>query len=126
MNDIDRVREALGPDGDRWIKGALHDMTRTRHCLIGAIEQAVYNHQYNTRPDPNTDAYGHWLTARDVRVHRIITLLDTIVVEQYPDRQNYDLDPVPAFNDHEDTTWRDIEVVLDKAEVALAERYPGA
>lgn len=121
MNDIDLVRQTLGPDGERWLKGALHNADHTRWCLIGAIEESIA--KALERPEHVAScAFIRWAEERNDRVVRLCSALDTIIEEQYPDRHDDELDVIPGFNDHPATVWQDIEAVLDKAEAALSER----
>jgi hypothetical protein len=55
-------------------------------------------------------------------------LVGAVILEQYPDR--LDIAPhlgattwvyIPEFNDHEDTTFADVELVLEKASLRLEE-----
>jgi hypothetical protein len=71
---------------------------------------------------------GRYVQVGDSRAVQAIAArtLDEVAGEQYPDRHYLGLRPAAAFNDHPDTTWADVEVVLDKASVLWDERYGGA
>ena len=98
-NDLDRIRGWF--DGGRlWCKGALVD-GKGGACLLGSMTGAS--------PD---------------NLRRLTRCLTVVIVEQYPDRLrglDQDEEVVPAFNDHLDTTWADVDSVLDKAARRLDE-----
>ncbi len=75
--------------GAKWIKGA--ERTDAGWCLYGALVEARYS------------TFGE------------LNFLCEVAREQYPDRMNRPGIPtISQFNDHEDTTWPDIELVLEK------------
>jgi hypothetical protein len=88
-NPIEAVRERLD-GGKLWYKGDAFDpRSSNRVCVIEACSQ--------------------------VAAWRVSLLLDNVVQEQFPDRGHATLRPAAAFNDHPDTTWADVDLVLDKA-----------
>jgi hypothetical protein len=104
MNPVEQVRERLD-GGRRWCKGNFGDIAGNR-CLVGAAR------------------YGGAISA--------VPPIAAVIQEQYPER----LTPfvvhvggggiVAIFNDHPDTIWADVDLVLDKASVLWDERYGGA
>lgn len=88
---------------DGWHQGdyASNDSPRSRVCVLGAANRAAGRYA--------TDEIGldlEWEAAvRDV------------ISEQFPDRAVM----VHNFNDHPDTTFADVELVLEKAQIRLDE-----
>jgi hypothetical protein len=109
-NPIEAVRARLD-GGRKWHKGELGDVDGDGSvCVIGAC-QAVY-----------------WSGAKHDAYTDIRDTIAAVVLEQYRDRvRNVDLmtggSPIPSFNDHDATTFADVEVVLDKASVAWDEAH---
>ena len=103
-NPIEKVRARLD-GGRKWRKGQLgdYDDPNASVCLRGAIYSVI----------------GTTFAAANHRIAIEEPLRDTIR-EQYPDRRDYSA-AVPTFNDHPDTTWADVELVLDKASIAWDE-----
>jgi hypothetical protein len=104
MNPIEQVRERLD-GGRKWCKRSLADDDGS-FCLIGAA----------VRQQP-------------LLVVRSVPLIVAVVQEQYPDRVAWFAvggGVVSSFNDHPDTTWADVDAVLDKASVLWDERSGGA
>ena len=96
-NPFEKVLDRLREKG--WIKGRYH--MDESSCLLGAamMERAVY-------------WFSCGLTANN-------TLIVSIIESQYPDRIEFGV--VPDFNDHPDTTFEDVEKVLEKAAVKWEE-----
>lgn len=98
MNDGTKLWDALDLlRRDGWCKGTagLPDMPK---CIIGAAMCA----------------------GADVHDQRA---LDEVACEQYTDRLNHErLRPAAAFNDHPDTTFEDVERVLEKAAIRRLEQ----
>lgn len=94
-NPIEAVRARLD-GGRKWHKGGWGDGAGNV-CLLGAVIEL------NDTCD---------VTAEE-------RLLSEVVTEQYADRlPGLGVDGVrlvPEFNDHPDTTWPDVDLVLDKA-----------
>lgn len=91
------VRDYLVEHG--WIKGDMYSdwaADTPAACLVGAFEKA------------------YPLGAQRVS-------LADIIRENYGDRVADTPFPVSRFNDHPDTTWQDIEMVLEKAQAKLEE-----
>jgi hypothetical protein len=96
MNPVEHVRANLGRDGKRWHKGSL-DGPGESMCLIGACMSAL--------------------------TRLAIGPIVEVVGEQYPDRVRAYYKAIPSFNDHPDTTWADVERVLDKASARWDEEH---
>ena len=100
-------------DETRWVQGMYangQDAART-FCLVGAYGQL-------TRKNPfNADYSG----ARFTYLHRVLR----VIREQFPDRldtsmEDYDDifdvgDLIVSFNDHPDTVFGDVRLVMEKA-----------
>lgn len=85
---------------DGWCK----DVAETgdgRRCLLGAGVAAGYS---------TDDCFA----------------LHAVAKEQYPERLRLrtDLSPAAAFNDHPDTTFADVERVIEKAAIRRLEQAP--
>lgn len=95
--DGSKVREALDLlRRDGWCKGKQED-ERGRHCIVGAAHCV--------------GAYQEDFIA-----------LDAVAEQQYLDRVGSGLlVPAAALNDHPDTTFEDIERVMEKAALRLDE-----
>jgi hypothetical protein len=98
-NPIEAVRSRLD-GGRKWHKGSFSDAGGEKVCLLGALDDV--------------------LLGADVRMTTLDDLR-TVIVDQYRDRLTADQVMrgliVAPFNDHRDTCWADIEVVLDKVAV---------
>ena len=90
---LDRLREK------GWMKGSFGP-THGPNCLVGASQNV---------PLPGIG----W--------ERLCDRVDMVVKEQYPERRKGSLATVPNFNDHPDTTFSDVERVLEKAAVKWEE-----
>jgi len=96
MNLIERVRNRL--DGGRhWFQGGPVGLTEAGCggvCLLLALDQDD-DHAYVVQTQ----------------------LISHVIDEQFPDRNDRDgySTPIPFFNDHPDTTWDDVDLVLHKA-----------
>jgi len=108
-NVLDQARQRLD-GGKKWCKGAFRK--GDSRCLTGAICFASVNRDADSAPM----GFSAWFA------------VDDVIREQYPDR-GLDLTQhtglcvsIPAFNDHPDTTWADIDAVLDKAARRLDEQ----
>lgn len=120
MNLIDRAKEVLN-GGRKWSKGHYHSYAPgvgQTHCTLGAI-----------------------VVAGELDEHRLgvvlpelpeVQALAAVVEEQYADRiaREDDLEYPPTFtasgkvarfNDHRDTTFEDVERVMEKASMKLEE-----
>lgn len=90
-NLVEQIRAVLGPGGKGWYKGGMHGPDG-RSCLLGAAALAS--------------------------AMKAECILDSVIREQYPDRcVPWTISAIPRFNDHPDTVWADVELVLDKASV---------
>lgn len=91
-NPFEKVLDRLREKG--WCKGGF-DGPDGSHCIVGAFR-------------------GFLSMAR-------LQSLEGILREQYPDRIAGRLCPIPNFNDHPDTTFADVERVLEKAAIKWEE-----
>lgn len=96
MTDAVTPLEILRRDG--WIKGQGADR-QERKCLVGAVAVA--------------------LTDSDVEWRRYLDVVNEVTHEQYPERCAYG--GTWGFNDHRDTTFADVELVLEKAQLRYDE-----
>jgi hypothetical protein len=97
-NPVDRVRDRL--DGGRlWLKGSEGDWQRTDTpvCLLGACASVASD---------QADAVPH-----EIR---------EVIGEQFPER--FTFKGVDEFNDFPETTWPDVQLVLEKASALFDER----
>ena len=94
-------------DEKGWIKGDYENLVDDAHprgyCLVGAIGEVL----------------GTVALAESGLCTESNLLLE-VIKEQYPDRclhraTGTDYFDIPTFNDHEDTTRADIDLVLEKA-----------
>lgn len=99
-------------EGRSWLKGSVSDASRQRRCVLGAYQRVI---------ELRRGVWGgDWWTP-------FVAALEQTVHEQYPERTRRAaslfwanmIDPaaISWFNDHEDTTWDDIRVVLEKMAV---------
>jgi hypothetical protein len=119
--------------GHAWTKDQLFTWRdhspHQRYCTLGARRYVVapevaFHDVIPDLRDPydeRTVAFQAMLSTEedDLRV------LVEIIREQFPDRANpahAPADAVTMFNDHDDTTWDDIEMVLEKAIVRVEEQ----
>lgn len=112
MNDVARVREVLGADGEHWIKGQLHNDERTAFCLAGALQHLTHVNDVTVRSVDEVIAVMN-------KINRATVMITKVITEQYPERRGR---TIARFNDHPDTAWADVAAVLDKAEQRLDER----
>lgn len=97
-------------NGKRWIKGDY--WSGDSMCLVGALAEFLY-HGDTAADTVNRDATAKAMAA--------------IITEQYPDRiSSVDVaygagNKIIDFNDHPDTTWMDVDRVLEKLAVKLEE-----
>lgn len=91
---LDRLREK------GWRKNGFGDWTGP-NCIVGA--HMTLNNETN----------------KNFRSFR--TFLVSIIHEHYSDRSEGRLETIPNFNDHPDTTFADVERVLEKAAVKWEE-----
>lgn len=91
---LDRLREKGWFKGSFWPYGS--DAQNGPFCMLGAV------------PNPLLDTWPEHI-------------VDGIIRDQYGDRimQGYRI--IPTFNDHRDTTFSDVERVLEKAAVKWEE-----
>lgn len=129
--------KVLGESGENWIKSAFH--RGSAHCLLGAWQEAGRRHQQAEVLRMLDEGLSlsatvcvstlegavsmlPWMYeqpgyATETRVHRELA---QIIREQFPERTFMSpvLHPaawtVFAFNDHADTIWADVRLVLDK------------
>lgn len=108
-NPIEKIRARLD-GGNKWMKGDLFD-DNEGVCLLGAAQFV--------ETGAHEIGFGSLETVAPLR---------SVILEQFADRvQNMDLwAPLPHFNDHEDTTWADVELVLDKASLRWEESRASA
>jgi hypothetical protein len=105
----DRMLDLLS-DESRWLKGDYADRELKKFCLVGAYGKL-------TRKNPFYSEYTGFRTSYLGRCLRVIR-------EQFPDRLypeedyvagHYDIgDMIISFNDHEDTTFEDVRLVMEK------------
>jgi len=98
---LDRARGRL-QGGRLWHQGSLRGPDGSA-CLVGALLDAATGQR---------------------EVDRVAYLLGDVIQEQYPDLPGVAgsrLAALPTFNDHPDTTWADVDLVLDKAARRLDE-----
>src|ERR1700674_1438787 len=102
---MNKIREALdwfGPNGERWGKGSIMD-TRGNACILGALREVgtvrmpcySINKGVTTTPE-----YRH---------------IAATIREQYGERCGVTHIGIGGFNDHPDTTWPDVERIMEKA-----------
>ena len=107
-NPIEKVRARLD-GGRKWIKGSLGDCSQAdaEVCIRGAIYAFL---DATDQPSVNR-----------ISIERPI---GATAYEQFPERFALGASgaSIPAFNDHPDTTWADVELVLDKASIAWDEQ----
>jgi hypothetical protein len=99
-------------EGRGWLKGSVSDVSRQRRCMLGAYQRVIELRRGGWG--------GDWWTP-------FVAALEQTVREQYPERVRRaglsfwsdisDPAAVSGFNDHEDTTWDDVRVVLEKMAV---------
>lgn len=96
--------------GKRWIKGNLYDDDGGRgSCLLGAFSRVGVS----------------WASYDDIGINAV----KDIIRDQYPERCNDSGGvpitstnfPIPNFNDHPDTIFDDVRVVMEKAAIKLDE-----
>ena len=89
-------------DEKGWIKGDYKNLDvpdlPMGFCLVGALSEVLL---------------GGRMEAESVGCVEAEILLE-VIAEQFPDRKGTYGD-IPTFNDHEDTTRADIDLVLEKA-----------
>ena len=110
-NVLDQARARLD-GGNKWCKQRLYDK-HGRACLVGAINE-VSSHDIKLPHVEGVDCACERSVAAAV--------LNDVIWEQYPQRSNIFFHSVSYFNDHPDTTWADVEAVLDKAARRLDEQ----
>lgn len=105
-----KIKEVLDKRG--WCKGSM-ELEDGKVCLLGAARAA------------SITEHGHPLWHGNSTIDR----LNKVILEQYPDRTHYDesdlnndigpysYDNLWIFNDHEETTYEDVQRVLEKAAV---------
>ena len=115
MNKLETARNTL-TGAQKWTQKKFSTPGGTRHCLLGAM--------YGI--DATNNGVDEWdvdFAAPEVRV------LAEVIAEQYPERMCYgfcDVEDdasliVVSFNDHRDTSFADVDRVLDKAVVKSQE-----
>jgi len=108
QNPFRAALEWFGPNGERWGKGEFV-LPSGKRCAYGGLaavldidieDDACLPHQYESALDAAAEA---------LFPDRFVTI--------WADARN-----TAAVNDHDDTTWPDIEQVLEKAAVRWDER----
>lgn len=111
-----RTHELLNDEGSHWTKG--HYVQEgvggvQRFCLIGAVRKSIFG-----------EAQGYTVNESDPRFMRIVDALAEAIDALFPTREYGErpwnqTDRVINFNDHDETTWADVEAVLNRAEEIL-------
>lgn len=103
-----RAHELLNDGGSHWTKGSY--VLSGRFCLIGAVRQSIFG-----------EADGYKVNESDPRFISIVLALANAVRALYPSRvtDHDNTSIVINFNDHDETTWEDVEAVLQYAEAEL-------
>lgn len=109
MSLLEDMRTCLDERG--WTKG-IYSNTAGEVCLLGAAQKAA--HSSETR----------WLLALPE-----LRKLAEVIMENYADRTHVPVEPyepcmveywaVTTFNDHADTVYADVVVVLEKAQASV-------
>lgn len=116
----DEMLIALGPDGEHWYQGDAFSVDGTRMCVLGAAEKARSSlARRHYLPHGGGSPLAKKLNGvYETTVNRI----NVFAVAAYPMRATPDDDcPIISINDHPETTFPDIRVVLEKARASLAE-----
>ena len=92
-NPFEKVLDRLREKG--WRQGSMGDLEKGPNCIAGAGNSVLMAHHYR--------------------------ILESILDDQYPERTSGRMCPTPNFNDHPDTTFSDVERVLEKAAVKWEE-----
>lgn len=103
MNAFEKMLETLP---GHWHQGSLSDK-KGNYCVVGHLRKALGLNTISGWPLDALEA---------------VDFLETKIVEMYPDRPSAGWDPVPAFNDHPDTTEEDVIAVVEKAAIGWEER----
>lgn len=90
---------------DGWCKDIWRN-EKGEHCLMGAFIAAYNNDQMETWNDAEWPGYD---------------IVQDVVREQFPERGGLGLSSEILFNNHPDTTFADVEMVLEKAQLRLDE-----
>jgi hypothetical protein len=86
-------------DTTSWIKGDYYNANKTGFCLVGAMAEVLGG-------IGNAESWSN--PGR--------SFLEDVIEEQFPERvMAHGVVDIPTFNDHEDTTRADIDLVLEKA-----------
>lgn len=101
MTPLDVLRER------GWCQRTVEDAAK-RVCMVGAAKVAYLG---DARGRPAFELPSDWCDA-----------VSAVIAEQFPERCFFDHGSPPIFNDHDDTTFADVELVLEKAEIRLAEQ----
>lgn len=114
-NEVTKVRERLA-NGDLWLQdsmGAWREVD-SEVCLLGAVRHVVEHTPIH---------YGYGMTEEEKVIARRI--MDVVRV-RYPhrveefDSAECDAYLVTEFNDHPNTTWEDVNLVLKEVESRCA------
>jgi hypothetical protein len=91
MNDVRKVLDYLDKNG--WYQGDMFCPDNESACIKGAMV--------------GSNVFG------------VLDIIRDVVEEQFADRINWQphVDPIVQFNDHPDTTYADVVMVLEKAAV---------
>jgi len=108
MNEVQAIREFFN-GGKRWWQGGMYNDARSKFCIIGAVDELAAE-----------------ITFPIVGNQSVIGVIEKVAIEQFPKRCEVGPDgdsrsPLVTFNDHDETTWPDLDTVLDKAAVRWAE-----
>lgn len=106
VNPVEAVRERLGENGERWHKG---------------------EKPYGPGRDGDKVCLGLACLGLGSRTAvEVGAALEQVIFDQYRDRVTDDEAvfglTIPAFNDHPDTEWSDVDAVTEKAALLVAER----
>jgi hypothetical protein len=108
VKDIAEEMLELLPDAGSWTQDEyyLYNTAFQAHCLVGAYGKVMHDDAgYYANRNPRGEYFRR---------------LAGIIAEQYPERVIEEPRPclsnvVTSFNDHPDTTFEDIRIVLEKA-----------
>lgn len=111
-----QARELMNDGGDHWTQGDYVTLDLggvRRFCMIGAVRHSLFG-----------EADGDQVNESDPRFIAITYALKDAIRELFPNRAGTPAKDATSvvidFNDDDDTTWEDVEVVLRHAEKALA------
>lgn len=122
------ILSEFGKDGRNWGKRHLHyvntDSGQLMHCMLGALEHGMA--RINLICALAGGKLYHWAPEAERRLGETpaLRVLAGIIRDQFPERvseshvpvQYCDMIIIAQFNDHPDTVWADVELVLRKLE----------